>query len=476
MDLPLTTKASAQPSISPQRVLGFRDLFLFYVVTGISLRWIAFAAAAGPRSIVIWAGAWLFFYVPLALSVVELSSRYPDEGGLYVWTRRAFGDFAGFICAWIYWTSYFPYLPAVLYFAAGNALYLRPNAWAHLSNHAPYYVVFSLITLLLALSLNFLGLRAERWLHNLGAIGMWAPVAIILAAALISWQRFGPATHFTADTMMPHLKDITFWAVLIFAFGGSETASYMGGEIRMSKRTVPAALLTAGITVAVCYILGTVSILVAMPAAEVSSLQGLMQAIAKTAGRIGWQAVVPWSALLITLSNLGAMSAFLAATVRLPFVAGVDRLLPSIFGKLHRRWRTPWFSLLVQGGIGAVFVLIGQAGSSVRAAYDLLVNIGVITYFIPYLFLFAAMFRLQREPAGPEVVRVPGGKNAARLLALIGAATAGFAVALSLFPPSEEPHKLLALIKVIGSTAALILFGGGIYCWGRRAASPEPQS
>src|SRR5437879_13090661 len=73
--------------------MGFRDLVLFYVITGISLRWIATAAAAGPSSIVIWIGAWLCFYVPLALSVIELSSRYPQEGGLYVWSKRAFGDF-----------------------------------------------------------------------------------------------------------------------------------------------------------------------------------------------------------------------------------------------------------------------------------------------------------------------------------------------------------------------------------------------
>src|SRR3982074_826592 len=89
--------------------MGFRDLLLFYVVTGISLRWIATAAAAGPSSIVIWIGAWLAFYTPLALSVIELSSRYPQEGGLYIWSKRAFGDFAGFLCAWIYWTSNLPY-------------------------------------------------------------------------------------------------------------------------------------------------------------------------------------------------------------------------------------------------------------------------------------------------------------------------------------------------------------------------------
>src|SRR5256885_766338 len=99
----------------PKRATGFVDLVLFYVVTGISLRWIATAASAGPSAVIIWFAAWLTFYTPLALSVIELSSRYPQEGGLYVWSKRAFGDFGGFICAWIYWTSNLPYFPAVPY-------------------------------------------------------------------------------------------------------------------------------------------------------------------------------------------------------------------------------------------------------------------------------------------------------------------------------------------------------------------------
>jgi amino acid transporter len=126
--------AEAADPKRPPRVLGFRDLLLFYVVTGISLRWIATAAAAGPSSIVIWIGAWLVFYIPLALSVIELSSRYPNEGGLYVWSKHAFGDFAGFMSAWTYWTCNLPYFPAVLYFAASNALFMCPHAWMHLSS------------------------------------------------------------------------------------------------------------------------------------------------------------------------------------------------------------------------------------------------------------------------------------------------------------------------------------------------------
>jgi amino acid transporter len=459
----------------PKRVMGFRDLVLFYVVTGISLRWIASAAAAGPSSIAIWIGAWLVFYTPLALSVIELSSRYPHEGGIYVWTKRAFGDFSGFITAWTYWACNLPYFPAVLYFAASNALYIRHDAWGHLSNSTTFYIVFSLVALALATLLNIFGLNVGTWLHNLGALAMWIPVGIIIAMGAIAWHRYGAATSFTFHSMTPsvQLKDVIFWSVLIYAFAGCETASLMGGEIKNARRAIPWALFIGGITVTVCYIVGTMSVLVALPSSEVGNLQGLMQAISKTATRIGFEGVIPFAAFLITLSNVGAVGAYLAAVARLPFVAGIDRFLPPAFGALHPRWKTPWVGLLTQFVFGALFVFLGNAGTSIKGAYDVLVSMGVITYFIPYLYLFAAMFKLQSEPAGPEVIRVPGGKPVAKLVAVVGFLTTSVTIALSLIPQPDEPNKLLAVIKIVGLSGLLVAIGAWIYWTGKRRAARE---
>jgi amino acid transporter len=474
----LTAKAELPSAESedpnrPKRVMGFRDLVLFYVVTGVSLRWIATAASAGPSSIVIWIGAWLVFYTPLALSVVELSSRYPAEGGIYVWTKHAFGDFAGFITAWTYWTCNLPYFPAVLYFAASNALYIRHDVWGHLSTSTTFYIVFSLVALTLATLMNIFGLNVGTWLHNMGALAMWIPVGIIIAMGGIAWHRYGNATSFTLHSMTPsvHLKDVIFWSVLIYAFAGCETASLMGGEIKNARRAIPRALLIGGATVAICYIVGTIAVLVALPSSEVGNLEGLMQAITKTADRIGFQGIIPFAAFLIMLSNVGAAGAYLAAVARLPFVAGIDRFLPPAFGALHPRWKTPWVGLLTQFVFGALFIFLGQAGTSIKGAYDVLVSMGVITYFIPYLYLFAAMFKLQREPAGPDVIRVPGGKPIARLVAVVGFLTTTLTIGLSVLPQADEPNKLLAVIKIVGLSGLLVAIGAWIYWAGKKRAT-----
>jgi amino acid transporter len=457
--------AEAEDPNRPKKAMGFRDLFLFYVVTGISLRWIASAAAAGPSSIVIWIGAWLAFYTPLALCVIELSSRYPNEGGIYVWSKRAFGDFAGFITAWTYWTCNLPYFPAVLYFAASNALYIRHDSWGHLANNTTFYILFSLAALTVATLLNIFGLDVGTWLHNLGALAMWIPVAIIITMGAVAWHRYGSPTQFTVHSMTPltHIKDVIFWSVLIYAFAGCETASLMGDEIKNARRAIPRALFLGGVTVTLCYILGTVGVLLALPSSEVGNLQGLMQAISSTAHRVGFDSVIPFTAFLIALSNVGAAGAYLAAVARLPFVAGIDRFLPSPFGALHPRWKTPWVGLLTQFAFGVLFIFLGQAGTGIKGAYDVLVSMGVITYFIPYLYLFAAMFKLQSEPAGPEVIRVPGGKPVAKLVAIVGLITTTLTIGISLLPPPDEPNKPLAVIKIVGLSGWLVLMGVAIF-------------
>ncbi len=455
-----------------RRVLGFRDLLLFYIVTTFSLRWVATAAAAGPSALVIWVVAALGLFVPLVFTVLELSSRYPEEGGIYVWSKRAFGPFSGFMTGWLYWGTNLPYLPGLLYFAAANALFIGGASWQALSASSAYFIVFSMIGLTIAVAMNVVGLDVGKWLNSVGAIAGWASGLVLMVLGAVSWSRFGSATPMPAHAFVPStsLKDVIFWSTIAFAFVGVESGSTMGEEIEDARRTVPRAILVAGGVVTILYIAGTLSVLLAVPKAQVSGLQGIMQAIQIITARVGvaWLAVPV--AALITLNVLGGVGGWFAATARLPFVAGIDRFLPPAFGELHPRWRTPYVALLVQAAIAAVFVFLGQAGTSVHGAYDALVSMGIIANFIPFLFMFAALIALQREPAGPEVMRVPGGKGVAIAMAVVGFAVTAISIVLACVPPDEEPNKMLAVVKVIGLSAALVAGGVAVYLLGRRRA------
>ena len=453
-----------------RKAMGFGDLLLFYLVTVMSLRWIATAAAAGPSSIVIWIAGCVAYFIPLVFCTLELSSRYPEEGGIYVWTKRAFGEAAGFMTGWLYWAANFVYYPGLLYFAAGNSLFIGGDRWQHLANNRVYFIVFALAGLALGLALNIVGLNIGKWLHNLGAIGSWVPALMLIVMGTMAWLRFGAATEINSATIFPttNLKNIVFWSTIAFAFGGVEGASTMSEEIKDARRNIPRAILAAGVIVTIVYIAGTASVLVALPTDAVTGLQGFMQAMTRVSARIGFEAVVPFVALLVTISSIGGVSAWFAASARLPFLGGIDKFLPPAFGRLHPRWRTPYVALIVQSVIAGVVIFLGQAGTSVKGAYDVLVSMGIISYFLPFLYMFAAMIRLQREPAGPEVMRVPGGKPVAIILSVLGLLTTIVSSILACIPPADEPNKFLAVTKIIGSSVLLIAIGGVIYLVGRR--------
>jgi amino acid transporter len=462
--------ASAEALIKPPRVMGFSDLLMFYVVTGISLRWVATAASAGPGSIVVWIFAWFCFYVPLALSVIELSSRYPRQGGMYNWSKHAFGDFSGYMTGWTYWTSNLSYYPSVFYFTASNALFAFGARATGLSSSKAFYIWSALGLLALITILNVIGLDRCKWLHNVASFGMWMPVLVLMVMGAYLRGHFGSATSFAPDDLVPqmHLKNMLMWATITFALCGCETGSLMGEEIKNPRRDLPRALLLAGLIVTTCYIGGTIAILLALPSSAVSDLQGIMQAVVKTAERLGWLNLIPLTAALIAIGNVGAASGFLAASGRIPFAAGIDRFLPAAFGRLHGRWGTPHLSIITQTLVAAAMIFLGQAGTSVKGAYDVLVSISIIGVFIPYLYVFASMFKIQDVPAPAGCFRVPGGPRVARLLAGVGFATTLLTIVFSVMPSPDEPNKGLAVVKIVGFTALLLGLGWLLFFFGNR--------
>jgi len=241
----------------------------------------------------------------------------------------------------------------------------------------------------------------------------------------------------------------------------------MGDEIQNPRRTIPWALLVGGCILTIGYIGGTAAFLLMLPAQAVAGPDGFVHGIQLLASRLGLAWLLAPMALLVALNAVGGAAANLSSTARLPFVVGVDRYLPPAFGSIHPRFRTPWVAIAVYGAAGMVVALLGQAGTTVRGAYHVLVSMSVISLFIPYLFLFSAMIRHQSRPAAPQVRRVPGGKPVAIVLASIGLLSTAITIVLSVIPSADEPNKPLAVAKVLGATAVLVGLGIVLFLFSR---------
>ncbi len=128
---------------------------------------------------------------------MELSSRHPEEGGIYVWTRTAFGDFTGFIAAWMYWMSNLPFFAGVLYFGAASVLIpFGPRAQS-LNDSPLYFMGFAAFWLAVIITLNIRGVDSGKWLNNICSIGSLVPLGVLMAIgrSLVDALRTGHPLH-----------------------------------------------------------------------------------------------------------------------------------------------------------------------------------------------------------------------------------------------------------------------------------------
>lgn len=460
----------AQPHL--RHAMGTRDVTLLMVTACCSPQWAALAAAAGPSSLAVWVIGGLTMFVPIAVCVVFLSSRHPDEGGLYVWSKLAFGPAAGFMTGWLYWIGATPFITGLLYFAAGSTLYLAGSPDSDIASSPAWFIGFSLVTLALVLWLNIRGLGVGKWLHNAGAVARWIETLLLLALGIAIFTRFGPSVPLTAESMTPgfRLHDWIFWGTIAFAWTGAEAASFMGGEIRDAQRTIPRALALAAPMIAAVYLLSTASIVVSVDPASMNALFGVMEAIRISAERLGVAWLIPLGAALVIVDRIGGVGLWIGAGARIPFVAGLDRFLPAGFGRVHPRFGSPVFSLCTLCAMIALLAVIGQAGTTVRGAYNVLVDMMVIGTMLPFLALFGSAIRLSGGRPVAGEARIPGGRATIVTMALVGLATTIAAIGFAFVPKPGETHPVLAMTKLVVGTAALIGIGALIYVVGSARA------
>ncbi len=444
------------------KALGLRDVVLMNIVAVVGMRWIARGARTGPASVPLWILAWIAFFVPLALAVAALARKYPEQGGVYAWVRRAYGPGHGFICGWCLWVNNLFYFPSVLLFGAANFAAIGGARWEQLGATRWYSVAFVLAGIWLAAGINIIGLRWGKWLQNAGSLGVWIPAGLLIGCGVLALTRFGSATPFTAASMVPHgafLDTISLWSAMCFAFSGFEITSLIGQEIKDAERTIPRGIFIAGAVTTLVYIAGSASVLFAVPVSSLKELSGITDAVQLVAGRVGLTGLAALTGGLLTLNALAGTASWTAGAARVPFAAGVDSAMPRVFARLHPRYRTPHIALIIQSiaasaiFLASVFFTVAGRSTSIQEAYDILVNLTILIYFVPYLYLFAALVRLLPD--------------APRWAAVLGFAATAISLALTFVPPPGS-NPLTYEVNLVVQAAVMLGLGVGLYSYSRR--------
>jgi glutamate:GABA antiporter len=474
----VSAPAAADVKKQLRRVMGFWDVLLFNIAAVLGPRWIAAAAHNGTSSITLWVLAAVFFFLPSAFVITELSTRFPVEGGLYVWSKEAFGDFHGFVAGWTYWIYTFFYFPGLLMASAAMAAYIGGSGTAYLAQDRTFLMVASFALLGVAVVLNIIGLNIGKWLQNAGGVGTYVPLLMLLGLGGYLWHEHGFVTRFTWANVMPvwNWNTVNFWPQIAFAFVGLELCSAMSEEVRDPRKTFPRAIFGSGFLIAAAYIACTFIVLGMLPAASVDPKSGVFQALTSgsTMLRIGFFGVT--AAVLAAFGNAGGIGTTVAGVARVPFIVGIDRYLPAAFGKIHSKWKTPWVSILVQALISGVILLLIQVNHSVNSAYQLFVDAGTILYFIPFLYMYAAVIRLayrKDRAASADAVLIPGGKPGVWIVGSLGFLVVLGGIGLSFIPPGEAENKWFFEATLIFGTFFFVALGLILYFRGARAKARE---
>ena len=446
------------PDETPElkRELGLRDVTLFAIACMVGTRWIPAAAHAGPGSITLWLLAALLFMIPLAIAVAALSVKYPGAGGLYLWTRNDFGRWPGFLCFFTYWVGIAFWFPSAAMFYMSAGIYALGPAYVHLAGDRAVVLAISLVAIWFALGTNLIGMKVGKWTENLGAACTWILGAMLVTAAIILFGRRGSATPLDIVPTW-NWDTVGFWSTIAYAMSGLEMAAPMSAEIRDPGRTLPRAGWIASGFTTVFYASATIAMLVILRPENISEMNGLGEAglSASLALGVGW--LMPVIALLVMGSAVGQFGGLGTSVSRLPFAAGVDQLLPPAFGKVHPRWGTPYVSIIALGLLASFLLIAIQLGDTMRAAYQALVSLMVITGFLPYLYIFGSSWK--------------AGK---RVSALSGWAITVLAIFTSLVPTAEVKNVWLFEGKIVLGTLGVIIAARLLYS--RTLRAPRASS
>lgn len=325
----------------------------------------------------------------------EVGSQFREAGGTYLYTREAFGRFAGIQIAWVTW------LVRLTAAAANTNLFATYLAefWPAAAGGVPRLLVMTLLVAV-PLVINYRGVKSGARMSNIFIIAKLMPLTLAAILGLIfirgglSSMPLHPQTILASSSLGSWMDAIL---VLVFAYGGFEVGLFPMGEAKNPRRDVPFALLVGFAVMLVLYTLIQIGVQAGLAAPEVSK-RPLADAAGILAGR--WAAsFIAMGALVSVYGNLCAM---LLNVPRLTYALAERKDFPAFFGRIHPRYRTPYLSVLVFGTLVWALALAGS--------FRWNVTLSAVARLLTYGATCAALIPLRNKTPDVAALRLPAGK------------------------------------------------------------------
>jgi amino acid transporter len=469
-----------------RKVLGLRDLIPMQILLVIGPSWSGTAAHQADSQVSFWLLGALLLFLPVAAVVQYCVRIWPYEGGVYQWTKHAFGPFAGFLSAWNLGAWVLLIVSSLgVQTASGLSYALGPRAAWIADDHAVLYALdVGLFGLILLVSVP--GLRIGRWISHFGTAAMVFVCGLMIALLFIHPHasalrpHVSPQRPFSLQFPVLTLISLNLFSKIAFnGFTALEQVAVFAGETRHAARSILRSAWIAAPLIALIYILMTGSILSYTEADQVDLVNPIAQAIAAAfgsgapAGGVDWGVLLGRATILATALAIIAQSAvYIAEASRLPMVAAWDHLIPAWFTRLHPRYGTPTRSIVVIVAATLLCSLLASSGAGAAEAFQLLMTSAFICYGINYLLMFAVPLLVGTRLSLLPDLRPP---VLLRIACLCGASVTLLSMIFGLVPIVQVPSAWRFGFKIALAALGINLIGAAIYWRGTCRAAEAAQ-
>lgn len=411
---------------------------------------IAPAAAIGNSQFFWWIFLIIFFLVPYGMVVSELGTTYSqDQGGLYDWIRRAFGDRWGARIAWWYWINF------ALWIASLAVLF--PETIGNLTGSALGVIpalVIELAFIWIVVFISFSRASDSIWIMNIAAVLKVGIALTIGGLGLYHALTNGFASDMSPATFVPSFdaRSLTYIAIILFNFMGFEVVATYASDMDNPKVQIPKAIVVGGIAIAAIYMISSFGISSAIPASELSLDSGIFDALAIMTGDGSMIVMIVMIVFLITL--FGNMVSWSFGVNFVAVCAAKDQNMPRAFSSVTKKSLMPKGVSIGNGVIASILVALVPLAEQfgIDEFFWTLFSVSIVFLLVSYVPMFPAFLKLRSaDPNAERVFRVPGGPAVLKVVTWLPVIFLVIAIVITVVPlnnSAEELSKLPMLLIV----------------------------
>ena len=413
------------------------------------------AAAIGNSQFFWWIFLLIGFFLPYGKISAELGTTYEDEGGIYDWVKRAYGDKWGSRVAWYYYINFPLWMGSLAVLFTDVFTQIFP---VQLNTAATLIIQLAFIWLVVLVS----GFKVSdsKWILNIAALFKAIIMLLIGGLGIYVAVTRGSANGFAPASFVPglNLHSLSNISVVLFNFLGFEVVTTFASEMKNPGKEIPKAIILGGILIAFFYLLAAFGIGVAIPTEELSASSGLIESFKLLINQTGGIWIILFGAMFLYTLVANLISWSLGVNYVAQY-ASQNHSLPKVLGITGKKSGMPVGANITNGVIASLMVLAAPflPGEDLFWSFFAL---NMVTLLMSYIFMFPAFLKLRKlDPDLPRPYKIEGGKGKLKLMAYLPMVLLIISVLFCILPLDFTTAELQSKIPILIGTVIAVLLG-----------------